>query len=133
MLSLFSQSTSGQKDASAPLLEHFLRHSKKEQVLVCRSKNCSWKSSGVSKDLDKGCCFAHPEGKSFFSTSSFFAVTWQCPCVSVILWDLPSKISYSQLGQMGTSATAQLLIHFTKIRKKLKWLVQSQPVPHRYC
>lgn len=42
--------------------------------------------------------------------------------VSALLWGFPSKFSYSRLGQMGTSATANVFIHFTEIWKKLKWL-----------
>lgn len=54
-----------------------------------------------------------------------------CFC-SALRFPFPSKFSYSQLGQMGTSATANLLIHFTETWKKLKWLVQSQPCRHCY-
>lgn len=71
MLSLISQSISGEKYVSAHLQEYFLGHRRKEQMTACRSRSCSWKSS---KDLDKEHgWFLDPEGKSFFPTSSSFA------------------------------------------------------------
>lgn len=98
ILSLSSQSTSSQKHAPLHILEHFLGH--------------YW--------------FSHSEEKRCFSPNSSLMQPGSVTIASAMLWGFPSKFSYSHLGQMGTSATANLLTHFTEIWKKLKQLVQSQ-------
>lgn len=120
MLSLISQSVSGEKYVHAHLLEYFLGHRRKEQTPACTSRSCSWKNSEISKGLDKEhSSLPDPEGKSFFPTSSSFAGSVTVPLMLLQLFAISLQRFQSQLSDIGISATAHLW--FTSLKYEKCW------------